>query len=95
LESEEIIEAPERGTAGLTSASQIVDFTDSVSFSSSNTTCALPEHLYPSFVTERRETEKTPIQVFPPLLARKDRFRKALEESIRKNKSILKELAKY
>lgn len=95
MENEEIIEAPGRGTAGLTSASQITDVTDSVSFSNTNTTCALPPHLYPFLLLEKPEVKRPQIQVFPPLLSRKEGFRKALDDSIRRNKSILRELAKY
>jgi len=95
LEREEIIEAPERETAGLTSATQLIDITDSVSFSSSNTTCALQSHLYPYFLIEKPEVKQFPTEVFPPLLSKKERFRKALENSIRRNKPILRELSKY
>jgi hypothetical protein len=93
LEREEIIESPGNRTAGLTSAIQIVDVTDSASFSAANTTCALPEHLPPMWLPEKLET-KVP-EVFPQLLSRTERFKRALEESMKKNKAIIKELAKY
>jgi hypothetical protein len=95
MEKEETIETPERRTAGLTSATQIIDSTSSVSFLTSNTTCATPQHLYQYLLPEKPEEKQLPIQVFPPLLSKKERFRKALEDSIKRNKSILKELAKY
>lgn len=94
MENEVIIEAPGRGTSGLASANQLLSTTDSVSFSASNATCALPDQILPVFPSEKRE-KKASVQVFPPLLSRKEKFRKALEESMRKNRLILKELTRY
>lgn len=94
MENEGIIEAPGRGTSGLTSRNQLLSTSDSVSFSVSNNTCALPDQILPVFPLEKRE-KKASVQVFPRLLSRKEKFRKALEESMRKNRLILKELTKY
>lgn len=94
MKNEEVIEAPGRGTSGLSSANQIINTTDSISFSVSNTTCALPDPIIFGFPLEKRE-KKAVVPVFPPLLSRKEKFRKALEESMRKNRLILKELAEY
>jgi len=91
IETEEIIEDPERGTAGLTSAIQVVDTTDSVTFDINNSSSALPEYLAPSpFLQEESE-----IVVFEPLVFGLEGFKQALKSSIRKNKHILKKLAEY
>lgn len=90
---EDIIESPERGTAGLTSATQIVDITDSVSFAISNTSSAVPEYLLPSFEEEKPEEPK--VAFFEPSVSKRERFKKALRESMRRNKGILDELSKY
>jgi hypothetical protein len=94
MENEEIMEPPGQRTPGLTSASQIVNTTSSITFSMNNSTSAIPTHIpsmYPLEV-EQREMKK---EVLPPLFSRSEKFTNALEESMQKNKQILKELAKY
>jgi hypothetical protein len=94
MDNEEIIEPLGQRTPGLTSASQIVNTTSSITFSMNNSTCAIPTHIpvtYPLEV-EQREMKK---EVLPPLFSRSEKFTNALEESMQKNKQILKELAKY
>lgn len=81
----EIEEHPGQTTAGLTSASQIVNTTDAVSFDLANTSSDIPE----------------PILLLPELLqpqesiSPKETFREALRRSIRRKAKILDALAKY
>lgn len=96
IEPEEIIEDPERGTSGLTSASQVVDTTDSVTFDISNSSSAVPEYLAPSpFPREKERLEESEIVVFEPLVSGLERFKQAFKSSMKKNKDILKKLAEY
>mgnify|MGYP001154954573 CR=1 FL=1 len=96
IETEETIEDPERGTAGLTSAIQVVDTTDSVTFDISNSSSALPEYLAPSpFPREKERLEESEIVIFKPLVSGPERFRQALKSSMKKNKDILKKLTEY
>ena len=96
MKMEEIIEDPERGTAGLTSAIQVVDTTDSVSFDFSNSSSALPEYLAPSpFPLEKESQEESESPVVEPLVSRLERFKQALKGSMKKNKDRLKKLAEY
>jgi len=96
VKTEEIIEDPERGTAGLTSAIQVVDTTDSVTFDISNSSSALPEYLAPSpFPLEKEKLEESEIVIFEPLVSSLEGFKQALKSSIRRNKHILKKLAEY
>lgn len=90
-EMEEIIEDPQRGTAGLTSAIQVVDSTDSVSFDIRNSSSALPEHIAPSVFPG----EEFRMAVFEPLVSGLERTKQALRSSMKKNKDILKKLAEY
>lgn len=94
MENEEIVEPLEQRTSGLTSASQIVNTTSSITFSMNNSTCAIPTHIPSMYPLEvgKREMQK---EVLPPLFSRSEKFTNALEESMQKNKQILKELAKY
>lgn len=96
IETEEIIEDPERGTAGLTSAIQVVDTTDAVTFDISNSSSALPEQLAPSpFLREKERFEEPEIAIFEPLVSRLEKVRQALKSSMKRNKHILKKLAEY
>lgn len=94
MKNEEIIEPPGQGTAGLTSASQIVNTTSYITFSLDTTTCAIPTHMPSIFPFEVEEKEPSK-HILPPLISRKEKFAEVLEKSIQKNKQILKELAKY
>ncbi len=84
-------ENPLQGTAGITSARQIFDRTDSVSFSFANSTSALAENLV-SFFPSRKERESAGSE---PLVSRRLRFRRALRESFRRDRDILEELSNY
>lgn len=85
----EINENPEKGTAGLTSASQIVNVTDAISFESSNSSSAFSEYIVPIPI------EETEIEKIEPFHNKKYRFKEGLKRSVRKNIDILEELAKY
>jgi hypothetical protein len=85
LKSTQIEERPGQTTAGLTSASQLVNTTDAVSFEPSNTCSDIPE----------------PILAVPKLpqpseiLFSGEIFRQALRRSMRRESKILDTLAKY
>jgi len=83
LKNLEIEEYPGQTTAGLTSASQIVDATDAVSFDPSNTSSAVPEQiLIPGLQPQES-------------ISSKETFREALKRSMRRKAKILNALAKY
>lgn len=81
----EIEEHPGQTTAGLTSASQVVNTTNYVSFDPANTSSDVPE----------------PVLLVPELLQpsefvpSKETFREALRRSMRRKAKILDALAKY
>jgi len=76
------------GTAGLTSASQIIDFTDSTTYSIENTTSAIPETILGGAHEHGAE--------MPELrLPRPSTFGRILRKSIRRNRDLLTELAKH
>lgn len=85
LKNLEIEEHPGQTTAGLTSASQIVNTTDAVSFDPANTSSDVPE----------------PVLLVPELpqpsefVSSKETFREALRRSMRRKAKILEALAKY
>jgi hypothetical protein len=92
MSGEEIIENPEGGTAGLTSACQLVDVTDVVGYMNNNTATNIEEII---IVPEIKEgAEISPFGVFKPL-ERSEKFRKILKRSIEKNRDLLVELSKY
>jgi len=89
---EEMIKNPEGGTAGLTSAYQLVDVTDAVGNINYNTTTNIEE---PFLVPVIREgAEILPFGVFKPL-ERSDFFRVILKRTIERNRDLLVELSKY
>ncbi len=92
MSQQEINESPGRGTNGLTSAQQIIDVTDSVSFSVTNTTSALFESVAPIVVKEKIERS---FEELEPLASRGPRFSGALRESIRRNRDIIRELSRF
>jgi hypothetical protein len=85
LKNLQIEESPGETTAGLTSANQLVNMTDAVSFDPSNTSSAIPEPLLniPQF-------SKSPGRVSP-----KDNFREVLRRSVRRGDKVLDILAKF
>jgi len=76
----EIQEDPTKSTAGLTSAIQLVDFTNGITFSDKNYTS--------------RTNKPIEIKLLKPDIERQ-RFKETLMRSITKNFNILKELSKY
>lgn len=92
MPGEEIIENPEGGTAGLTSAFQLVDVTDAVSYINNNTTSNIEELIIVPVIKEGAEI--SPFGVFKPL-ERSEKFRKILKRSIERNRDLLVELSKY
>lgn len=84
---EEIIENPEQGTAGLTSARQIVDYT-SVGYSPMETTSAPQPQMH--HFPDRARLRTAELQSLP---SRRQRFLEVLRASIRRNKEILEDLA--
>jgi hypothetical protein len=85
LKNLEIEEHPGQTTAGLTSASQIVNTTDAVSFNPANTSSDVPEP-----VISLRELPQP-----SEFVSSKEPFREALRRSIRQKAKILDALAKY
>ncbi len=85
----EVNESPEKGTAGLTSASQLVNVTDAISFESNNSSSAFSEGVM-LIPVEETEIEKTEI-----FHTKEYHFKKALTRSVQKNIDILEELARY
>lgn len=89
MTTREINESPERTTAGLSSAIQMVDYTAAEMFAiENNTSSSVP---IVGILIQRtqqfgRESEQE---------HRKADFHTALRESLQKNKSIIQELARY
>jgi hypothetical protein len=81
----EIEEPPGQTTAGLTSASQLVNTTDAVSFEPSNICSDVPEPIIAS-----PELSQLPASLLP-----NDVFKQALRRSMRHESKILDVLAKY
>ena len=81
----QIEESPEQTAAGLTSANQLVNMTDAVSFDPSNTSSAILEPL--------EVIPKSP--KLPERVAPTDIFREALRRSIRREGKTLDILAKF
>lgn len=79
----EIEEYPGQTTAGLTSASQIVNTTDAISFDPANTSSDVPEQI---LIPELQPQESIPS---------KETFREALRRSVRRKSKILDALARY
>ena len=92
MENEDMTEPIVEGTAGLTSASQLVNTTSYITFAENNSTCATPTHMLSIFPLDLK---KPLTSILPPLVSRKEKFAKVLKASIKKNKQILDELAKY
>jgi hypothetical protein len=92
MSGEEIIENPEEGTAGLTSACQLVDVTDAVSYINNNTSSAIEEIFIALPIIKGKGIPS--LGVFKPL-ERSEKFRKILKRSIEKNRDLLMELSKY
>lgn len=80
----QIEERPGQTTSGLTSANQVVNTTDAVSFDLSNTS---------SIVVELRSNVTKPAKS-PECINPKNNFRKILRNSIRHDKNALDKLAK-
>lgn len=79
-------------TAGLTSALQLINTTNAISFTSDTSDVSLiPLKILPALTEEHFQSLQTP----KPYISRRKKFRKALEESINRNREILEELAKY
>jgi len=86
LPSHEINESPERTTAGLSSAAQMVDFTSAETYAIGNTSSLSP--VIGTLIRGAPGLE-------PEQTGRKTEFKAALRESLRKNRAIIEELAKY
>ena len=84
LKNLQIEESPGQTTAGLTSASQLVNMTDAVSFEPSNTSSGIPEPII--VATELRE--------LPQCATPTDMFRDVLHRTMRRQGKILDVLAK-
>jgi hypothetical protein len=84
LKNLQIEERPGQTTSGLTSANQLVDMADAVSFDPSNTSSAIVEIVY-----EVPKPAKVPECITP-----RDNFRNALRDSVRREKEALDILAK-
>lgn len=80
----QIEESPGQTTSGLTSANQLVNMTDAVTFDPSNTSSAIPEllHIAPG---ARKAAE---------CVSPKDVFREVLRRSMRREDKVLNILAK-
>ena len=85
LKTLQIEERPGQTTAGLTSASQLVNITDAVSFDPSNTSSAIPEPIVSVPQLPNLQECETP----------RDVFREALRRSMRRDGKILDLLAKF
>lgn len=92
MADEKIIENPEQGTAGLTSALQLTNTTSAISYASD--ACSDSTELLIIFPVTKEEHIQFP-QEPKPYLSRRQQFRKALEESSKRNKDIFEELAKF
>jgi hypothetical protein len=84
----QIEERPGETTAGLTSASQLIDTTDAVSYELANTTSDIPE---PLFEIPRLPQPAEGLES----LSSGEIFRRALRHSFRRESKILNILAKY
>ncbi len=89
MRKQETNESPENITAGLTSAAQLVDTTAAKLFAIENTSSA--SLIVGAVVTEL----EPPVSIDKNLGSRKTDFMIALRESVQKNKSAIRELAKY
>jgi hypothetical protein len=85
LKNLQIEERPGETTAGLTSASQLVNTTDAVSFEFSNTCSDIPEPINATLGSSQRSGS-----IYP-----KEIFKQALRRSMRRENKILDALAKY
>lgn len=83
----QIEESPGETTAGLTSASQLINTTDAVSYELANTSSDIPEPLF--------ETPRLPQPTEGLSLSAGEIFRRALRHSFRRESKILNILAKY
>lgn len=87
MNNEQIEESPGQTTAGLSSGSQLVNFTDAVSFNPANTSSALPEQAFANF-------EPSP-NVIPECASSPTiNFKDALYRTMRRQGKILDKLAK-
>ena len=82
----DVQESPGQTTAGLTSGSQLVNFTDATSFNPANTSSALPEQIVVNL-------ELSPA-VVPECAPKNVSFKDALYRSMRQQGKILEKLAK-
>ena len=88
MRNREINKSPESPTAGLSSAMQLVDFTAAELFAIGNTSCSLPTiGVVVPLPQEPSASEG--------LDDRRADFATALRESVQKNRSVIRELAKY
>lgn len=88
----DIIESPEEGTAGISSACQLVNVTEAVAYISNNTSLAIEEIAVEFPIIKGKEI---PILAFKPLKSRAKGFREILMAAIEDNRELLRELAKY
>ena len=65
MPEEDIIEYPEEGTAGITSASQLIDVTDAVGYINDNSSSVSEEIAFVPLKMEKKEIEK--FGLFKPL----------------------------
>jgi hypothetical protein len=84
----QIEERPGETTAGLTSASQLINTTDAVSYELTNTSSDTPE---PLFQIPRLPQPTEGLESLSPA----EIFRRALRHSFRRESKILNTLAKY
>jgi len=87
MENLQIEESLGETTAGLTSASQLINITDAVSYELANTSSDIPEPLF--------ETPRLPQPTEGLPLSAGEIFRRALRHSFRRESKILNILAKY
>jgi len=92
MSGEEMIENPEGGTAGLTSACQLVDVTDAVGYINNDSSSDIEEITIVPVI--KVTAEISPFGLFKPM-ERSEKFRKILKRSIEKNRDLLMELSKY
>jgi hypothetical protein len=86
LKNVQIEESPGQTTSGLTSASQLVNFTDAVSFDLANTSSAVPEQI----LIAVEPSPPLPECIASPV----ETFKSALHRSMRHQGKILDILAK-
>ena len=87
MENLQIEERLGETTAGLTSAGQLINITDAVSYELANTSSDIPEPLF--------ETPRLPQPTEGLSLSAGEIFRRALRHSFRRESKILNILAKY